>query len=419
MLELMLGQIANYCPIIFRNTIVKNSISIEFIWNAIHLHFGFQATGAHFVDFNNIKLQPDKRLEDLSQRLIAFVEDSLLSSSGNITHHNEQITEDEELSPTLENFVVLTWLRVINPALPNLIKQCYGTGLHSRTLASIKPEISQAVSSLLDEIASNDEAKVMCTQTFRRGPSRRLPVPAMRQSGSTRLCEKSCPLCKQASRPDNHFLSECRFLPERDWKYMAKARQIASILEDDEECFDDAAVEDYPHSNDVPEFPVPASRLVQVRQSPYINVLISHHTVRVTIDSGATCNMNRASTADGHSPLEVIGETRITFTREKYELCFEGLVVENLDVEILAGTPFMEANAISVRPARHTVLICDTSYTYGSNKTKSPAVRCAVVLIAPSTSTTIWPGEFIEIALPDGIPDNVYALEPRTDAPSA
>jgi hypothetical protein len=34
----------------------------------------------------------------------------------------------------------------------------------------------------------------------------------------------------------------------------------------------------------------------------------------------------------------------------------------------------------------------------------------AVVLRAPSTSTTIWPGEFIEIAVPDGIPDNVYAI---------
>ena len=186
MLELMFGQIANYCPIISRNTIVKNSISIEFIWNAIRLHFGFQATGAHFVDFNNIKLQPGERPEDLYQRLMAFVEDSLLSSSGNITHHNEQITEYEELSPTLEIFVVLTRLRLINPAFPNLIKQRYGTELRSRTLASINPEISQAISSLLDEIASNDEAKVMRFQTFKGGPSRRVPVPATMQSGSTR-----------------------------------------------------------------------------------------------------------------------------------------------------------------------------------------------------------------------------------------
>ena len=45
-LELMLGQIANYCPVISRNTIVKNSISIDSIWQAIRLHYEFQTTGA-------------------------------------------------------------------------------------------------------------------------------------------------------------------------------------------------------------------------------------------------------------------------------------------------------------------------------------------------------------------------------------
>ena len=50
-LELMLGQIANFCPIIARNTIVKNYVSIDSIWQAIRLHFGFQTTGSHFLDF--------------------------------------------------------------------------------------------------------------------------------------------------------------------------------------------------------------------------------------------------------------------------------------------------------------------------------------------------------------------------------
>ena len=34
-LELMLGQIANFVPIISRNTIVKNSTSMNSIWQAI------------------------------------------------------------------------------------------------------------------------------------------------------------------------------------------------------------------------------------------------------------------------------------------------------------------------------------------------------------------------------------------------
>ena len=45
MLELMLGQIDDYCLGISRNTIMKNSTSIMRIWQVIHQHYGFYSTG--------------------------------------------------------------------------------------------------------------------------------------------------------------------------------------------------------------------------------------------------------------------------------------------------------------------------------------------------------------------------------------
>ena len=122
--------------------------------------FGFQATGAQFIDFSDIHLAADERPEDLYQRPMAFVEDSLLHANG-LTHHGEHVPEDEELTLTLENFVVLTWLRLIHLSLPRLIKQRYGTELRSHTLASIKPEISQALNSLLEEFRTSDDAKIL------------------------------------------------------------------------------------------------------------------------------------------------------------------------------------------------------------------------------------------------------------------
>lgn len=103
--------------------------------------------------------------------------------------------------------------------------------------------------------------------------------------------------------------------------------------------------------------PVSSSR-IQVRRSPYVDTFHGHIPIRLTIDSGATGNMMRASTAtklnakitgssqsahqaDGSSPLTVLGETRLQFTLDGHELYFEGLVVENLDTEVLAGIPFM------------------------------------------------------------------------------
>ena len=48
-LNLMLGQIANYCPVITRNTIIGKSTSIDSIWQSICAHFGFQSSGGHFL----------------------------------------------------------------------------------------------------------------------------------------------------------------------------------------------------------------------------------------------------------------------------------------------------------------------------------------------------------------------------------
>ena len=231
---MVIGQITNYCPIISRSTLVKNSTSLEFIWQTIRQHFGFQDTGAQFIDFSNIHLAADERSEDLYQRLSAFVEDSLLRANG-LTHHGEQVSEDEELSPTLENFIVLTWLRLIHSSLPRLVKQRYGTELRSRTLALIKAEISQALSSLLEEICTSGGARILhaavaddfCRPHLASRSDSKFHTRQPRQ-------DKVCPLCKQAGHSNtNHFLSQCTFLPDNDRRFMVKERQIIGILDID------------------------------------------------------------------------------------------------------------------------------------------------------------------------------------------
>ena len=97
-------------------------------------------------------------------------------------------------------------------------------------------------------------------------------------------------------------------------------------------------------------------------------------------------------------------------------------VVGNLYVDVLAGTPFMEANDIAVHPAKRQVILGDGSiYSYGSQHLAAvgTAARRALVFRSPPTPTTVWTGEFVEVELPsDAPPDSEYALELRTDVPS-
>ena len=118
--------------------------------------------------------------------------------------------------------------------------------------------------------------------------------------------------------------------------------------------------------------PTPSVLRIEVRQYPYLNTFYRPDSVRITIESGATGNIICLSTVqklkveicksaqsayqgDGSSPLKVIGETKLSFTRRKHVFQCEGLVVENLDVVVLAGSPFMEANDIAGRPAKRLI----------------------------------------------------------------
>ena len=334
----------------------------------------------------------------------------MLQRGSVILHYGDTINVDEEMTPSLENMVVLTWLRLINVALPKLVKQRYGTELRARTLASIKPEISQALDSLLDEITSADDAKIMRTATAhyqqnkfgqRQSFSRCQPSPfsAPRRSTST----KACPLCKQAGRSNvQHFLSECPYLPEQDRRYMAKIRQVTDIHEENDK-YEYSHELHQPEIVDQPTLGFATAQRIDIRQSPYLDTFCGHHTVRVTIDSGATGNMIRHSTAlrlsceiktssqsahqaDGTSPLAIIGETTMRLTRKNHTFSFCGLVVKNLDVEVLAGTPFMEVNDVTIRPAKRIITLSDgTTYTYGTTdeSLNRHAVRRTHVLRAP------------------------------------
>ncbi|KAK2550541.1 hypothetical protein P5673_028741 [Acropora cervicornis] len=433
-LQYSLSLDANFCPVISHSSIVKNSTSISSVWQAIRAHYGFQSTGARFLDFSDIKLEVDERPEVLFQRLMSFTEDNLLVANGPITHHGANVTADEEMTPTLENMVVLTWLKLIHTALPALVKQRYGTELRSKTLTSLKPEISQALDSLLEEIRSTADTKVLRTTAsrFRQPPSRPSHKPSPSPWAPTKR-PKSCPLCKQAGRNDQHFLSSCSYLPPEDRTYLSRSRFMSTFDGEEPDYMDYApplfTAEDEP--------PLCTSARSVSRRSPFYR----HYPIQLTLDTGAETSMIKSSLArsigapimkssqqalqaDGLTPLAVVGETRLILSRADNQLTLDALVVDDLDVDVLAGTPFLIANDISVRPAKCQVRIQDSEVVHYEHKsdstTASHAVRRAqcYTLRAPPSTTVLWPGDYVELDVPPDLGDDcVLALQPRTDTP--
>ncbi len=127
-----------------------------------------------------------------------------------------------------------------------------------------------------------------------------------------------------------------------------------------------------------------------------------------------------ARQADGVTPLNVLGEVHCVLTRDGDSFALDALVVDKLDVEVLAGTPFMTANDVATRPAtRQVVIKGEKTVYYGQQPQSRPSVRRAQAFLVrcPPQQTALLPGDFIELATPkDSSADTTWALEPRMDA---
>ena len=95
----------------------------------------------------------------------------------------------------------------------------------------------------------------------------------------------------------------------------------------------------------------------------------------------AKAHTELARQTDGLNPLKVIGETHLVLSRGGTNLHLDALVVEDLDVEILAGTPSLVSNDISIRPAKYQITIGETVIHHGDNSNRS---QCHTVRRAPA-----------------------------------
>jgi hypothetical protein len=84
-----------------------------------------------------------------------------------------------------------------------------------------------------------------------------------------------------------------------------------------------------------------------------MKVFRNHHAVQLTLDTGAETSMIKSSIAqqigatihktkqtalqaDGITPLSVVGEVHLALSRNSHTLHLDALVVNNLDVNVLA-----------------------------------------------------------------------------------
>ena len=190
MLKVLLGSVANYAQVISHTFITRQATSLEDIFNRLRAFYGFRKTGSLIAGALDFKLEPMESKEALWERIYTFLEGNLLTVASGIKHDGKIIVLDEEFSPTLLNLAVVIWLNTIHPGLPALVTQKFATDLRDATMYSIRGEISESISSLMQELEERDGI-VSYSSTRKKFGGRQYPQKPRRK----------CCLCEAASRP--------------------------------------------------------------------------------------------------------------------------------------------------------------------------------------------------------------------------
>lgn len=479
-LSMVLGIVAGYAQVLNHEFITEQSTSLEDIFTKLRAHYGFRRTGGRILDLMQIQQESMESREALWQRFYGFMAGNLLVADGGVTHNGVKLEENERFTPLLLNITVTLWLHTLNPNLPELVKQRFSTDLRSKTLMSIREEISDSIPALLRELQDRDGVNISRAQGgyYQQG---RPPGRGMQRSsnysgaegrggysggqrGSQFRRQRRCTLCHQAGRADSssHFMSQCPFLPPEEKRFMSRTRDVEVYDEDYYDYYEedyqerpaevltplmkavnirpDAQVTASRNANEVSA--VSATRRVDIVSSPEFQLQVEGRNTMTSIDTGAESNLislskcqelglqfkptyHRASQADAHSMLDTVGEFHTTVyckcqrSSNNHSFVFSGLVVRALSSPILLGMPFLESNDVYVRPRKNTIYIADCcSVLYRSAKSPgNPNAKRVTVIRAPE-KMCILPGESVSVPVPVRQPTREVAVEPRFDSPS-
>ena len=181
------------------------------------------------MKLTTIQREDGERYETLYQRVLAHLDDNLLTTTCGLTHDGAVPEANEDMSPTTERLAVYIWLQLIDQRLPSHILRIYSHELQSMTLKDLQPRISENMDTILQDINVQEDARVL-----RMNSECQNTRWTKKNDSNSSEHSKMCILCKMAGRPHNgHEVGTCWFTSKHDKSELAKALRV---LTDEDEC---------------------------------------------------------------------------------------------------------------------------------------------------------------------------------------
>merc|ERR1712240_486987 len=193
-IESILLKIGTYGPKSIFIDITKRATNYKKIFDAIKRVCGFTVPGAQLIQYMCVKNSYDssgsETFNDFHWRLRDEKIASLMTVESGITFRGRALTQDEEITPSLENQVVVDWLEGIGGVkLVKYIGQEYAKELEKTAIHDLQETIGQqeVMKSIIDRMETEEVAKLNRYQTTNYGGGQRRSTQygRNRSSGNT------------------------------------------------------------------------------------------------------------------------------------------------------------------------------------------------------------------------------------------
>ena len=235
-MDSILLKIGTYGPKALFIDITQRSTSFKFIWNAVRKVCGFPVPGAKLIQYMTLKHSFDPSKTSFNDHYWAMRDmkiASLLTKDSEVTFNGQKIQVDEEITPSLENQLVVDWLESIKGIkLVKFIGHEYAKELETVSLYDLQESIGQqeCMQAIIDKMESEEEVRAS-----------RAEVKAFNTNfkSNKKFEKKTCYFCKEigSDKYKTHDTQFCR-LRNKNKKYNQKFQ--SGIANDSESASSDA-----------------------------------------------------------------------------------------------------------------------------------------------------------------------------------
>ena len=250
----MIQHIVGFVYYAVANDIDTDSTSLEWVFKYLRAYYNIEARGSNFLKLTEHVYKSGMLPQVFYRQFRTSFIDNLRMKGEIATHKGGKVLADNEiLSPSFEDAIVLWSLEKIDPRLPKKVRKDYEHRLTGNIyLIDLQVSIFQSIPSMLEDLDKQAEVNALTTIN-QNGPS----LSALRTShagrggrggrgrgtGGRPFSKRFCRVCHSAGKPKNvfesHNTADCGFFNKTDRKDLYASLKAMNLEEEDDH--DDSA----------------------------------------------------------------------------------------------------------------------------------------------------------------------------------